>query len=89
MVERRNDDDTRKGNCCNLWGKKELYEDHQGLRRGRGTISWGLTSGTEVAAKAREKGQLAITYLFRLSSGQCSALSVSVFLRPVASPEYY
>ena len=58
VVERRNDDDTRKGNCCNLWGKKELYEDQQGfilMRRGRGTISWGLTSGTEVAAKARER----------------------------------
>ena len=28
MVEIRNDNDTRKGNCCNLWGKKEIYKDH-------------------------------------------------------------
>ena len=28
MVEIRIDNDTRKGNCCNLWGKKEIYKDH-------------------------------------------------------------
>ena len=55
MVEIRNDNDTRKGNCCNLWGKKEVYKDHRGfILMRRGTISWGLASGTAVAAKARK-----------------------------------
>lgn len=52
MVERRNVDDTRKGNCRNLWGK-EVYEDHPAFILMRGTISWGLASGTAVNAKAR------------------------------------
>ena len=42
----------------------------------RGTISWGLASGTAVAAKARKKLSSPLNCRFRSSSGQCCALSV-------------
>lgn len=73
MVERRNDDNVKKGNCCNLWGRKEIYEF---LLMRRGTILSELNSGTAVAAKARKRSAFAFTNLFRPSGGQylCPAI---------------